>query len=216
MSPVSINGVDKQGVDKNGVQVKQTLSDANETVNKGVYAATTLSAVDADLAAANIKSGVTIFGKLGTLAASLAEDILNGAATTFTAAFVDTDPGYSVPLQVNANSDLDLATCTTNFNATSRAVGSGFALGRMDTGSYNKIKLRLYMNGTQVAESGYWADATAQVELKTVKGTAALSGSKIVKIALHCYGSLDILYSISNYAGGVLPIGVMVGSIKLV
>jgi hypothetical protein len=46
--------------------VTRTLSAANETVDAGYYAATTLSAVDADLAVGNIKSGITIFGFLGT------------------------------------------------------------------------------------------------------------------------------------------------------
>jgi len=64
--PVGINGVDKQSVGINGVQVKQTLNAANETVSKGVYDATTLSTVDADLATANIKNGITIFGKVGS------------------------------------------------------------------------------------------------------------------------------------------------------
>lgn len=68
MSPVAINGVDKQGVAVNGVQVKQALAAASEVVAKGVYDPTTLSAVDADLAVANIKDAVTIFGKLGTFA----------------------------------------------------------------------------------------------------------------------------------------------------
>ncbi|MDO8806667.1 MAG: DUF1566 domain-containing protein [Elusimicrobiota bacterium] len=45
---------------------QQTLATGTDTVNAGYYSATTLSAVDADLAAGNIKSGVTIFGKLGT------------------------------------------------------------------------------------------------------------------------------------------------------
>ena len=67
MCPVAINGVDKQGIDINGVQVKQALSPANSTVNKGVYDATLLETVDADLTAGNIKSGVTIFGKAGTV-----------------------------------------------------------------------------------------------------------------------------------------------------
>jgi len=46
----------------------QTLNPANEIVEAGYYAATTLSAVDADLAPANIRGGVTIFGKVGTFA----------------------------------------------------------------------------------------------------------------------------------------------------
>jgi hypothetical protein len=44
----------------------RTLSNASTTVNAGYYAATTLTAVDADLASSNIKSGVTIFGVAGS------------------------------------------------------------------------------------------------------------------------------------------------------
>lgn len=47
----------------------QTLSAANETVSAGYYDATTLSAVDADLTAANIVSGTTIFGVAGSATA---------------------------------------------------------------------------------------------------------------------------------------------------
>jgi len=54
------------GAKKTGTGTK-TLSPANETVAAGYYAATTLSAVDGDLAPANIKNGVTIFGKVGTV-----------------------------------------------------------------------------------------------------------------------------------------------------
>ncbi len=49
-----------------GTMVTRTLSAANETVAEGYYAATTLSAEDPDLAAANIVSGKTIFGFAGS------------------------------------------------------------------------------------------------------------------------------------------------------
>lgn len=49
---------------------KQTLTPASDTVNAGYYSSTTLSAVDTNLSTGNIKSGVTIFGKLGTYAAA--------------------------------------------------------------------------------------------------------------------------------------------------
>ncbi len=91
MSPVGINGVDNQGVGINGVQVKQALAAASETVDEGVYDATTLSTVDADLAVGNIKDGVTIFGKLGTFAGAAptvtlrasGEDVKNTAINTW-------------------------------------------------------------------------------------------------------------------------------------
>lgn len=50
----------------NGVQDKTTLNAVNETVARGIYDATTLSTVDADLATANIKNGITLFGFAGS------------------------------------------------------------------------------------------------------------------------------------------------------
>lgn len=52
---------------KAGATIKQTLSSASVNVAKGLYDATTLPAVDADLVAANINTGITIFGIAGTL-----------------------------------------------------------------------------------------------------------------------------------------------------
>lgn len=71
--------IGKQGVSlligHNGVQDKTALDATNETVNKGVYDPTTLSAVDADLAVGNIRETVTIFGFLGTLPAGGVETL---------------------------------------------------------------------------------------------------------------------------------------------
>ena len=47
---------------KTGSLATQTLSVANDTLSAGNYNATTLSAVDTDLATGNIKSGINIFG----------------------------------------------------------------------------------------------------------------------------------------------------------
>lgn len=49
----------------------QTLSDTSATVSAGYYAATTLIAVDADLVTGNIKSGVTMFGVVGSAASGV-------------------------------------------------------------------------------------------------------------------------------------------------
>ncbi len=67
---ISIQGVNSVNIFKQGAISKQALSAASQTVSKGLYDATTLSAVDADLAVANIKAGVNIFGFVGTLAAT--------------------------------------------------------------------------------------------------------------------------------------------------
>ncbi len=61
-----------------GTMPTQTLSVSNDTVSAGYYAATTLSAVDTDLASANIKSGTTIFGKAG---AATVQDIADADLT---------------------------------------------------------------------------------------------------------------------------------------
>ncbi len=50
---------------RTGTIATVTLSAANDTVSNGYYAATTLHAVDTDLATNNIRSGVTIFGFAG-------------------------------------------------------------------------------------------------------------------------------------------------------
>ena len=62
-----------------GTMPTQTLSPANDTVNAGYYNATTLAAVDADLAAGNIKSGVTIFGVAGIMPTAPPEPTAGGA-----------------------------------------------------------------------------------------------------------------------------------------
>lgn len=69
----------------NGETVKQTLNAANETVAKGIYVDTTLSTVDGDLATANIKNGITLFGFAGDAdvwdisdATAIAAEVIDG------------------------------------------------------------------------------------------------------------------------------------------
>lgn len=80
---------------KAGVVVKQALSAASETVAKGLYNATTLSTVDADLAPANIKDTVNIFGKVGTVVAGGVEtyEEYSYASLGIGAIYTPTDPG---------------------------------------------------------------------------------------------------------------------------
>jgi hypothetical protein len=74
-----------QGSAITGTIATRTLSAANDTVAAGYYAATTLSAVDTDLATGNIRSGVTVFGIAGnsnvvdtTTGDAVAGDLLSG------------------------------------------------------------------------------------------------------------------------------------------
>jgi len=78
----------------------KTLSDANETVEAGYYAATTLSAVDAHLATGNILKDVVIFGFTGTVVA------LSVAATNATLAMFQAYVGIGTiagPDNINDN-----------------------------------------------------------------------------------------------------------------
>ena len=72
-----------------GTMATQTLSAANETVAAGYYAATTLSAVDPDLAVGNIKSGTTIFGFLGTYSGGGSAGVPKTGQTTIDTTYDD-------------------------------------------------------------------------------------------------------------------------------
>ena len=74
------------GAQITGTMATRTLSAASATVSAGYYAATTLTAVDADLTATNIRSGTIIFGQTGTLRPALgdatAAQVLSGRTFT--------------------------------------------------------------------------------------------------------------------------------------
>jgi hypothetical protein len=192
---------------KTGTGTK-TLSNANETVAAGYYAATTLSAVDGDLAVGNIKNGVTIFGFLGTYAGTPAEDILGSASTAIT----DSAAGSQYKASsIAASSDLTLATLTQNYAANSRAIATGFQNGAASLA--NTIKLRIFMDGVQVTESAYVSDVHGN---HIVMGSAALSGSKVCYFSAHNYdaGAARILWT-GSYAAGVVAAMISVGSVKI-
>jgi hypothetical protein len=69
-----------------GTMATRTLSAANATVSAGYYAATTLTNVDPDLAATNIRVSTVIFGQTGTLRPALgdatAAQVLSGRTFT--------------------------------------------------------------------------------------------------------------------------------------
>lgn len=192
------------------LQIK-TLNPANETVEAGYYAATTLSAVDADLAVGNIKDGVTIFGFLGTLSTTLIEDILGSAVATATSDTLHST-AYRLLVSVGAESDLDIATKTQTYDASSMAVAVGFSVA--SPGSVDDIKLRLYMDGVQIAESAYFTVNTYLTII--LVGTRALSGSTICKIALHNYNVAGKTNGFVTWATGEpYPAGIGIGSIKI-
>ncbi len=292
MSPIAINGSDKQGIGVNGIQVKQALIDTSSTVNKGVYNATLLETVDSDLATANIKSGITLFGKagstdvrdstdanaaitdvkdsktfyagggarktgtmptvtldpindivaagyyaattlhdvdgnlavgniksgvtifgfLGTLSSTLAEDIVASSITALTGAAGLTTM-YYLSQAVGSGAGVDLVSNTSIFDANSMAVAVGYVY--CWCGVANAIKVRLYMDGVQVAESAYLTGSPAANII--VVGTKALSGSKICKVTAWNYavGSQNIALCAAIVSGAIIACGIGVGSIKV-
>uniref|UniRef100_A0A6M3IZW8 Uncharacterized protein n=1 Tax=viral metagenome TaxID=1070528 RepID=A0A6M3IZW8_9ZZZZ len=205
MSPVGINGISAQGKGVNGVQTKQVLSDASEVAAKGVYDATTLSAVDADLAVGNIKSGVTIFGFLGTYAQSLAGDILGSAQTTDLAA--STGTAYFT-VSINSAVERDIATNTQNYSANSMAVAVAYMLGNV----LAVFDVRLYMDGVLVTNQ-----AGAGTAGQILMGTRALSGSKICKLSVYNTDVSARNFILGGFNTGVpVAAGIGIGSIKLV
>jgi hypothetical protein len=67
----------------------QALSPASKSVAEGYYAATNLDTVDADLAVANIKTGVVVFGLTGTYDVEAANPITAGVIQTGKIGFVN-------------------------------------------------------------------------------------------------------------------------------
>ncbi|HUV53045.1 MAG TPA: hypothetical protein VMW64_08230 [Dehalococcoidia bacterium] len=181
------------------------LSPANDTVEAGRYKATTLSAVDADLAAANIAEAITIFGFLGTfVGGALAEDVLGEAGTTLTG----TDSGGFRLLQDLAEATaLTIATTDLNFDASSMAVGVGYIGGE----GVGEMKLQLVMGGVQVAES-------AEIDGRDnwiVVATRALSGVQTCLVRIHNYGTINQIRLMGFLSGDLVAGGVAAGSIKI-
>ncbi len=200
------------GARKTGTGTK-TLNPANETVAAGYYAATTLSAVDVNLAVGNIKSSVNIFGFVGTYAQSLAEDILGSGQPIDTADQSGSGAVLSTP--ITAGGDYTCATKTQAYDASSLAVAVGFINQKNDTAS--QLKLRVFMDGVQVAESAYFsAGNTAQTII--VLGTRALSGSTVCLVKVHNYGGTSNNLKIGcaySGTGEEVATGIGIGSVKL-
>ena len=154
-----------------GTMVTRTLSAASATVTAGYYAATTLTAVDADLAATNIRSGTIIFGQTGTLRPALgdatAAQVLTGrtfttnnsaqltgtmASNTLSAASATVSAGYYAATSLT-NVDTDL-------KATNIAQGVTI-FGVTGTVSQTKLPKTGWTNSYQTGDDGYYQKGAA-------------------------------------------------------
>jgi len=188
----------------------QTLDPGNENVPAGYYVATTLSAVDGDLAAGNIKKDVVIFGFTGTVE-PVEDNLGTGVSATST---YSSGTFYRKSLSIAAESDYGLpATATIVFSALSLAVGSAFAY--IVAGTASTLKLRLYMGGVQVAESSFIS--AIDTEWKIVVGTRALVGSQDVDANVHNYdvSPRTMLFYSKSSTSKRYGFAVSVGSVKI-
>ena len=189
----------------------QTLNAANENVAAGYYAATTLSAVDGDLAVGNIKDGVTIFGFLGTFDPALAEDEL-GEGISVHQTDADDAPGHHIVVVVNSETEVVMATCTPTFTAGCLAVA--VSMGYWQAIGSNSMRQRLYMGGVLVA-TGIITDNAMDI----LVATRALTGAQVCKAVLYNTHGVD---NTDNYIWGPdangkdVMFGIGVGSVKTV
>lgn len=170
---------------KTGTLATVALDPANDTVGAGYYAATTLHAVDADLAVGNIKSGVTIFGFLGTYAGgAITHDTLSSAVCTDASSVALGI--YHAVLSTGAGADATFLTFDlTCAQATIIYAGAG---GSRYIAQYaNIIKLRLYIDGVQVAETDYITEANIFDSWVLVGYRSVSSGARTITVAVHNY-----------------------------
>jgi len=187
----------------------QTLNPANENVPAGYYAATTLSAVDGDLAVGNIAAGVTIFGFLGTFVPTLAAEAQSGTKCVYTPDSYS-DSGFYADESVPGTTEIVLITKTDAFTAGSKAVAGAC---NCFQSAGDKLKARLYMAGVMVAESGI---ITGTLEI-TVLGDRSLVGSQDVELRIYntAAPSLSIRWSSWFNDTTRMNCSLVVGSVKM-
>ncbi|MBA7627944.1 hypothetical protein ES703_35413 [subsurface metagenome] len=183
-----------------------------ETYEEGYHAGNVggLSTIDTDLAVANIKSGITIFGFLGTLSATPAFDTEStNSPTRSMTGVADHARGRKA---IAAGANYTVATITDTYDANSRAVGSAFSHAHTD--GINTMKLRLIMDGVQIAESGYIPRYNVVSQTRVITGQKALSGGKTCIAQLHNYsGGIDY-FNVTGGSSNTSGFALVVGSVK--
>jgi hypothetical protein len=172
---------------------------------------------DADLVAGNIKSGVNIFGVDGTLSSGAATHDIEGSALGTLACNSNTWAMYYKLQSPDPGSDTVLATLTQVY-AASVVEAYGFCLMRINAA--NSWKIRLYIDGVQVAENAYIASLSTLFILEEIKGYGTVAaGSKVVSVCAHNYSIVSNQLYIcgrTNTSGCLSVAGVFAGSVKVV
>jgi hypothetical protein len=148
-----------------------TLSVANDTVTAGYYEATTLHAVDADLATANIKAGVTIFGIAGKAevvdTTEAGDPVIASRMKTGDIAFVNGS-------KITGNGTVSMANNT-------KIIPAGYhALSALDTIDADFDALNIAAGKTMFGVAGVFSDDATAVAADIALGkTAYVGGVKI-------------------------------------
>lgn len=123
---------------------------------------------------------------------------------------------YNKTLTVPAGGDYDLVSITQTYDSSSLALLAGYAF--IYCATINSIKVRLYADGVQKAESGYISAGSTAPTFVTLVSYASLLGSKIVKLSAHNYsgGDLAIICPAHPITPYPLIAGVHAGSVKVV
>lgn len=112
---------------------------------------------------------------------TLEAEAQSGTFTTYTASYIP--QGFYGERIIGALGDLDsFITKTDTFTAGSKAIAV-FG-GILFCSDLTSVKMRLFMNGVQVADSAYLGIVPTQI---TLLGDRSLSGSMIVKVNCHNY-----------------------------
>lgn len=139
---------------------------------------------------------------------ALSEDVVGYAKSTLTC--TSATGMFMGNHNIAASSDLDIATKTLDYAAGSLTVATGLLSG---VGLGPNLKLRLYMGGVQVAESGILSSGWA---VYLLVATRALSGSQECKIAVHNYDVIQKAYRLIAFSNnGTGAAGIGVGSVTI-
>lgn len=180
----------------------QTLNAANDTVNAGYYAATTLHDVDADLAEANIADGVEIFGITGILVAGAIvhddQDKDVDSQATSLARTIHCEVSPNVPV----GGDTTLFTVTITC-AQATVVQVAYIVSANEHTEPNGIKLQMYIDGVAQGETGFLPNDNEFHIYSDMGNKAVSSGDRIVYLNAHNYSGTQYALYITGgiYAG---------------
>lgn len=194
------------GAEKTGTVDPVSIVAGSENVPAGIHTATTLSAIDADLVAANIRDGIVIFGITGTLE--------EGGTPIFDDADYDGSSNANQGTQVaygeshgavasGGDHTLFSKGITLDINSVVFASCGGAFRDNWDS---DGCKLRLYIDGVQQAESGFIASAWNYANSPWLIGDKdCSSGARTVSARVHNYHATTatLVYSMGYVAGHV-------------